>query len=81
MTTTAAYVHYPFISEEMIEKVREKRADFNNSSVISRSPFLSKAKLVYYIIVLKIYKLIGKAVDFAQTNSSWTHNHMRNLWP
>ena len=41
---------------------------------------LSKAKLFYYIFVLKIYKLIGRAVDFAQTNSSWTHNHMSLLW-
>ena len=80
-TKTAAYVHYPFISEEMIEKVRSKREDFNNSSTISRSPLLSKAKLLYYILVLKVYRLIGKAVDFAQTNSSWTHSHMSNLWP
>lgn len=31
--------------------------------------------------MLKIYKLIGKAVDFAQTNSTWTHGHMSLLWP
>ena len=79
--TTAAYVHYPFISEEMIQKVREQRQDFNNSGVISKSPILSKAKLIYYILVLKVYRLIGKAVDFAQTNSSWTHGHMSLLWP
>ena len=24
--------------------------------------------------------MIGRAVDFAQTNSSWTHNHMSQLW-
>lgn len=65
----------------MIDKVRQQRADFNNSQLISRSPILSKAKLYYYLIVLKIYQLIGKTVDIAQTNSSWTHNHMTNLWP
>ena len=64
----------------MIQKVREQKADFNNSQVISKSPLLSKAKLYYYIIVLKIYKLIGRAVDFAQTNSSWTHDHMSLIW-
>lgn len=80
-TKTAAYVHYPFISEDMIQKVREQRADFNNSAVISKSPVLSKAKLFYYIFVLKVYKMIGRAVDFAQTNSSWTHSHMSSLWP
>jgi len=80
-TKTMAYVHYPFISEEMIQKVRDQRADFNNSQLISRSPLLSKVKLFYYLSVLKVYKLIGKAVDLAQTNSSWTHNHMSGLWP
>lgn len=64
----------------MIQKVREQRADFNNSQTISRSVFLSKLKLYYYIFVLKIYKLIGNSVDLAQTNSSWTHNHMSELW-
>ena len=77
---TAAYVHYPFISEEMINKVREGRADFNNSKAISNSAFLSLGKLYYYMLVLKIYKLIGRLVDFAQTNSSWTHNHMSLFW-
>ena len=80
-TKTAAYVHYPFISEDMIQKVREQKADFNNSALISKSPLLSKAKLFYYILVFHAYKLIGRAVDFAQTNSSWTHNHMSLLWP
>ena len=77
---TMAYVHYPFISHDMIEKVRTKRADFNNSQTISKSAFLSKAKLYYYLIILEVYKLIGRAVDFAQTNSSWTHNHMSLIW-
>lgn len=33
------------------------------------------------MIVLQVYKMIGRAVDVAQTNSSWTHNHMSSLWP
>jgi alpha-1,2-mannosyltransferase len=79
--TTAAYVHYPFISEDMLQKVREQRSDFNNSQAISKSPLLSKAKLYYYYLVFIAYKLIGRFVDFAQTNSSWTHEHMKKLWP
>jgi alpha-1,2-mannosyltransferase len=78
---TAAYVHYPFISEDMIQKVRDQRQDFNNSGLISKSPILSKAKLIYYQVVLQVYRLIGRFVDFAQTNSSWTHGHMSLLWP
>jgi alpha-1,2-mannosyltransferase len=80
-TTTAAYVHYPFISEEMLQKVREQRSDFNNSQLISRSPLLSRAKLYYYYVVYFIYKLIGWSVNCAQTNSTWTHAHMSKLWP
>jgi len=30
-TKTLAYVHYPFISQDMIQKIKENRADFNNS--------------------------------------------------
>ncbi len=65
----------------MIQKVREQRSDFNNCQAISKSPILSKAKLYYYQIVLVIYKIIGYFVDFAQTNSSWTHGHMSKIWP
>lgn len=64
----------------MIEKVQSQRQDFNNSQLVSKSPFLSKAKVYYYKIILNLYKLIGKTVDFAQTNSSWTHGHMSKLW-
>ena len=80
-STSAAYVHYPFISEDMLQKVREQRADFNNSQAISRSPILSKAKLYYYYAVFLAYKVIGRFVDFAQTNSTWTHGHMSKMWP
>jgi alpha-1,2-mannosyltransferase len=31
-TKTTAYVHYPFISLDMIQKVKERRSDFNNDS-------------------------------------------------
>lgn len=65
----------------MLQKVREQRSDFNNSQAISKSPILSKAKLAYYYLVFIIYKIIGKFVDFAQTNSTWTHEHMKKIWP
>lgn len=31
-TKTTAYVHYPFISLDMIEKVKQRRSDFNNDA-------------------------------------------------
>jgi alpha-1,2-mannosyltransferase len=65
----------------MIQKVKDQRSDFNNSQAISKSPLLSKAKLFYYKFVLVIYKMIGYFVDFAQTNSTWTHGHMSTIWP
>lgn len=79
-STSAAYVHYPFISGEMLDKVRHQRADFNNSQIISRSPLLSKLKLAYYYVIYFLYKGIGYFVDFAQTNSTWTHSHMTQIW-
>ena len=32
----------------MIQKVKDNKADFNNSQTISKSPLLSKAKIIYY---------------------------------
>ncbi len=31
-TKTYAYVHYPFISNDMIRKVRDQKVDYNNHS-------------------------------------------------
>jgi len=42
-----AYVHYPTISSNMIERVALRKAIYNNTSVIASSFILSYAKLMY----------------------------------
>jgi len=42
-----AYVHYPTISANMIERVASRKAIYNNASVIASSFILSYAKLAY----------------------------------
>ena len=41
-----SYVHYPTISNDMLRKVTRGEADFNNSAAISKSSFLTNAKLM-----------------------------------
>ena len=64
----------------MVSKVRERRADFNNNSSISKSVWKTKAKLFYYTVILMAYKLVRFTVKHAQANSSWTQAHMNNIW-
>jgi len=76
-----AYVHYPFISHDMLNNVLEKRSQVNNSSRIADSPILSRVKIYYYKALLFAYGFMGNRVDFAWGNSTWTTNHIRQVWP
>ena len=64
----------------MVAKVRERRADFNNDASISKSVWKTKAKLIYYNVILFTYKLVKFTVKHAQANSSWTLAHMNKIW-
>ncbi|EDQ87667.1 uncharacterized protein MONBRDRAFT_27085 [Monosiga brevicollis MX1] len=74
------YVHYPTISTDMLSKVRDRRADFNNDVTVGRSQLLTQVKLLYYNIFALAYGLAGAFAAVVMTNSSWTHNHIRQLW-
>lgn len=75
-----AYVHYPFISSDMLERVRTGTLSYNNSAAITQSPILSRAKLAYYQFIFMAYRTCGKLVDSALVNSSWTEAHIRDAW-
>ncbi|EED80999.1 predicted protein [Postia placenta Mad-698-R] len=47
LTKVGAYVHYPTISTDMLERVRSRRAWHTNSGAIASSAVLSKAKLFH----------------------------------
>ncbi|EHB13090.1 Asparagine-linked glycosylation protein 11-like protein [Heterocephalus glaber] len=75
-----SYVHYPTISTDMLSVVKNQDARFNNAAFISRNPFFSKVKLIYYYLFASIYGLVGSCSDVVMVNSSWTLNHILSLW-
>lgn len=77
---TAAYVHYPQISADMIGLVLSRAPAFNNSAVIARSRILSAMKGLYYNLLSYLYMLAAHCVHIVAANSSWTRAHLRQVW-
>lgn len=77
---TMSYVHYPTISTDMLQVVRTRTAQFNNSQVVAQSSVLSNAKLLYYKCFAYFYALAALFCRSPIANSSWTYNHLRALW-
>ncbi|XP_066092117.1 GDP-Man:Man(3)GlcNAc(2)-PP-Dol alpha-1,2-mannosyltransferase isoform X2 [Saccopteryx bilineata] len=75
-----SYVHYPTISTDMLSVVKNQNVGFNNAAFISKNPFLSKVKLIYYHLFAFIYGCVGSCSDVVMVNSSWTLNHILSLW-
>ena len=74
------YVHYPTISTDMLNKVADRSTSFNNRSLITRSIFFSKLKLIYYKLFASLYGFTGRNADVVMVNSSWTENHINHIW-
>ena len=72
------YVHYPFISNDMIQRLQVK--SYNNSGMIASSYMLRSLKIYYYKQLCNIYSFCGRFCDLVFTNSTWTHGHMSQLW-
>ena len=77
---TCAYVHYPTVSVDMLDLVAKNKANYNNREFIAKNPALSKLKLIYYKLFAMVYRLTGKCTDVIMTNSTWTHNHVKQIW-
>eukprot|EP00834_Sanchytrium_tribonematis_P003649 NODE_148_length_15570_cov_0.950100.p7 type:complete len:430 gc:universal NODE_148_length_15570_cov_0.950100:5705-4416(-) len=75
-----AYVHYPIISTDMISKVKTRKSAFNNSQLIAKYPILSIFKLWYYQIYAIWYSNVGNVPKKVYVNSTWTKNHIDELW-
>ena len=78
--TVVAYIHYPIISSDMLQRVRDQRPAHSESGTISGSISVSAAKLVYYQLFALMYTFVGSFADEAIVNSSWTENHISQLW-
>ena len=77
---TLSYVHYPTVSHDMLQKVRECRSSFNNSDDISRSKVRTNLKLIYYRLFAKLYGFVGRRNHVVMVNSTWTHGHISKIW-
>jgi alpha-1,2-mannosyltransferase len=75
-----AYVHYPFISNDMIRDIKHGIQGVHSRGLLSKIPLMKHFKILYYKLILNFYKFNGNFISFAFTNSSWTHNHMKALW-
>ena len=75
-----AYVHYPTISSDMLGKVQKRVIAFNNNSIVANSNILSSFKLIYYRGFSWLYGFVGSFSDVVMVNSSWTLNHINQIW-
>ncbi|KAK8824795.1 hypothetical protein WA538_005462 [Blastocystis sp. DL] len=78
--TVLSYTHYPTISTDMLQRVREKRSTYNNDAFISNSTTISTLKLLYYHAFSVLYGLVGRCADLVMVNGTWTYNHILSLW-
>lgn len=76
----ACYVHYPTISTDMLNVVSQGVTSFNNRSFITNNRGLIRAKIIYYKIFAFLYGLMGRCAHVIMVNSSWTKNHINQLW-
>ena len=71
----AAYVHYPAVSQDMLDALDTPA--FNNSKRWVR---LRRVKAVYYRLLGKVYGWCGRRHDVVLANSSWTRGHISSVW-
>ncbi|KAA3674212.1 alpha-1,2-mannosyltransferase [Paragonimus westermani] len=88
---TGAYVHYPMISSDMLDRIcltfnsetkPVQQLSYNHAQWIKQSRILSYFKYYYYRFMLIAYGWSGspRNVDLVLVNSLWTYKHIRSLW-
>ncbi|KAK4496187.1 hypothetical protein PRZ48_012167 [Zasmidium cellare] len=75
---TGAYVHYPTISTDMLESLHKDEGSGVNAGQ-GKGP-RGKAKQFYWELFAKLYSWVGGTIDVVMTNSTWTQNHVSQLW-
>lgn len=76
----ACYVHYPTISTDMLGRVWQGTATYNNDADIAESPVKTTAKVAYLNLMAAWYALCGCFPKATLVNSSWTRGHIARLW-
>lgn len=76
---TAAYVHYPTISTDMLDSLEDStgiRGVNSGAGVGTRG----KVKKIYWQLFARLYGWAGDHIDVVMCNSSWTRRHITALW-
>ena len=74
-----SYIHYPFISVDMINDIKNNTFGVHSRGIISKIQFLNQLKVFYYNLILDLYKFNCEQLSYAQCNSTWTFNHMKQI--
>lgn len=74
-----AYVHYPTISTDMLGSLDDEVSGRGVNAGLGKG-LKGKVKRRYWILFAKLYSWAGGMVDVVMTNSSWTQNHIMQLW-
>ncbi|KAJ1964488.1 asparagine-linked glycosylation protein [Dispira parvispora] len=71
-----AYVHYPTISTDMIKQVPQRARQSGRFG----ANWYARIKVGYYRLFAQTYGWVGSWADLVMVNSTWTKNHIDQLW-
>jgi alpha-1,2-mannosyltransferase len=77
---TAAYVHYPTISTDMLGSLDSTEDSGRGLNAGAGKGIKGVLKRKYWHLFAAAYSHVGASVDVVMTNSSWTQAHIRQLW-
>ena len=77
---TAAYVHYPTISTDMLSSLDAPASADRGLHAGAGEGLRGNLKRQYWELFAKAYSFAGVFVDVVMTNSSWTKAHIEELW-
>lgn len=79
---TAAYVHYPTISTDMLDSLAPTTTGGPRRGVNAGQGAGARgaAKKLYWRLFAAVYARVGASADVVMTNSSWTQAHILALW-
>ncbi|KAG6020000.1 asparagine-linked glycosylation protein [Claviceps citrina] len=79
--STAAYVHYPTISTDMLESLDPASAVGSHGVNAGKGAGMrGLVKKTYWRLFASLYSWVGSSIDVVMTNSSWTQAHVKSLW-
>lgn len=77
--STAAYVHYPTISTDMLQSLDDTTGTKGIHSGAGTG-IRGRLKKLYWQAFAYLYGWAGRKIDIVLCNSTWTANHIRQLW-